>query len=81
MFHIFDVTGLTGYPSRAYVIAGSSTFSSGSLPNFSESSAHADGAPGTITGIQPRFGISVYPCFFTSSAVIAIGDLPLAFSP
>ena len=81
LFQSFEITGLTGYPSLAYVTAGSITFSSVSLPNFSESSAQAEGAPGTITGIQPRFGIAVYPCFFTFSAVIAMGALPLALRP
>ena len=73
---------LASLATLAAVPAGAQTFTGPRVEaHVGYDAAQADGAPGTITGIQPRFGIAVYPCFFTFSAVIAIGALPLALSP
>src|SRR5690348_12137549 len=56
--HPAAVLGPTRYPSSAYPIAGSNSFSNGSFPNRFESASHPETAPGTVTGSQPRLGTS-----------------------
>ena len=73
--------GETGKPSYAYPIAGDKASVSGSLPKRSDRAAHAEGAPGTVTGIQPYRGISLCPAFFTALTDMAFGAGPLAFRP
>lgn len=62
-------------------MAGCSTSESGSLPNFLDSSAQADGAPGTVTGMRPIFGMVSCPLSFTASMEMDCGAGPLAFRP
>ena len=53
--------GDTAKPRLAYSMAGSNSFSNGSLPNLSEISRQAETAPGTVTDSQPRCGMASAP--------------------
>jgi hypothetical protein len=77
--HNRAIVGVTMNPSWAYLIAGSNKSANGSLPNFSDSSAHADTQPGTVTESQPRCGIVFFP--LKRSGVQAAGERPEAFKP
>ena len=54
--HERAMIGETRNPLRAYSIAGSKRRSKSSLPNFADSSTHADTAPGTVTEFHPVSG-------------------------
>ena len=74
----------TACPSRASSTAGARFRARESLPIFVVNSAHAAGAPGTVAGAQPNFGIwpeSAQPRDSASFIVTAAGMGPLAFSP
>ena len=55
------MVGETRKPLRPYSMAGSNSFSNGSLPNFACSSTQAETQPGTVTESQPRAGIALLP--------------------
>src|SRR6056297_109562 len=81
LFQDAAVTGDTGYPSLAYLTAGAKTSDKDSFPNSLFNSAQAPGAPGTVTGIKPYFGISSCPRSLTASIEIDFGAGPLEFRP
>src|SRR4051812_41006381 len=60
-------------------MAGSSSFSNGSLPNFFDRAAHPETAPGTVTGSQPSSGIFLSPSNFDADR--ARGARPEALRP
>src|SRR5690606_3954142 len=60
-------------------MAGSSRVANSSAPNFSERSAQAETAPGTVTLSHPRAGIRSRPA--NRSGVHAAGERPDALSP
>ena len=66
---------------RAYRMAGSNSFSNGSFPNFACRSAQARGAPGTVIGHQPRFGMLVWPAARMAAAEVAAGARPDPLMP
>lgn len=62
-------------------MAGCSSSAKGSLPKRADSSAQAEGQPGTVTGNQPCTGIWVCPAAFTASMLSEAGARPLASRP
>src|SRR5690606_38642957 len=60
-------------------MASSNRLSNGSRPKRSDSAAHADTPPGTVTLSQPRLGILAWPA--KRSGVHAAGERPDAFRP
>ncbi len=77
--HCLAMIGVTAKPEVACSMAGSKSFSKFSFPNFCESAAHADTAPGTVTLAQPSFGISGW--VMKSSVFHSSGNRPDAFRP
>ena len=62
-------------------MAGRSSSRKGSLPNRAESSAQAEGAPGTVTGVQPYLGTVSPHRSRTVSRSMPMGAGPLPLRP
>ncbi len=76
--HCAATVGEIRNPLRPYEIAGSNSFSNGSLPNLACSSTHAETAPGTVTEFQPTAGMALPPKY---SGVHSAGERPDALRP
>ena len=72
--------GVTGNPSRAYRMAGSSAAASVRLPWVRTSSSHPASAPGTVTDMTPCSDPERKPRAASVSRSISEPDRPLALS-